>query len=91
MRVKPLFSLIVAFVVTVVFSAPAQACHCVHGSDALMSDIVAKQLKQDGAILVEVEAIANGKGRDAHMTTVQGSRRLVGQSGQDHHHPAQPA
>ena len=47
----------------------AHACHCVHGSEAFMADIVAKQLKETGGILVEAEALSNNGQKGAHTTT----------------------
>lgn len=60
----------------------ALACHCVHGSEAFMADIIAKQLKENGGVLVEAEALSNEGENGAHTTTFKVLEVWVGQAGE---------
>ena len=59
----------------------ALACHCLHGSDEFMSGVIAKELKDNGGVLVEAEALSNQGEKGAHTTTFKVLAIWVGQPG----------
>ena len=60
----------------------ALACHCLHGNDALMQSVIAKELKDNGGVLVEAEALSNDGGPGAHTTTFKVLEVWVGKAGE---------
>ena len=59
----------------------ARACHCLHGPEALMSRVIATELKERHGILVDAKVLANGTGAAAHMTTFKVFHTWAGKSG----------
>ena len=49
----------------------AHACHCLHGPDALMSQVIGKELKESGGALVEAKVLSNEGDKGRHTTTFE--------------------
>ena len=76
------FRILVFLLALFLLTTLALACHCLHGSDEFMSGVIAKELKDNGGVLVEAEALSNQGEKGAHTTMFKVLDVWVGPAGE---------